>query len=329
MKVVDFGIPGGRDLLRVKKVPKPTCGDHKIMIQVEAAGLSFYDTLDLDFVGFHCEYKPLSDLGFECSGKVVAVGSYVRDFKVGDEVCVILQGGGGCAEFITVYANHALRIPRKITLSEAAALPVASCLTFYALSMLTNIAPGKTILIHGDAGGMDIIAIQYAKYVLRCEVIAVAGMEEKLLLYKMLGAEVCINYKEQDFYKSVRAETGERGVDIILDASGSAHFQKNLDCLAQGGSLVILGCNSGSRVKIDLSVLMHKDVKVIGGDLRYQFPTDLVSIFSKAAAKIWPLIESEHIKPKIGKTFSFAEATEAFIALEDCSIAGNILLVPP
>ncbi|XP_073158480.1 uncharacterized protein [Henckelia pumila] len=123
------------------------------------------------------------------------------------------------------------------------------------------------------------------------------------------------------------AETRERGVDFILDASGKAHFQKNLDCLAIGGSLVVLGYNSGSQVNIDFSVLMHKDINFIGGDLRYLFYAKVESIFSDAAAKIWPLIESVLIKPVIGKAFSFSEATEAYRALVTHRIPGKILLV--
>lgn len=325
MKVVDLERQSGLDILQVKEAPMPIINDHEIMIQVAAAGLNFYDTWHRQHIPFY-PYRFISNLGYECSGKVVAVGEFVSNFKEGDEVCVILEGGGGCAEFIAVPQFHVLPIPYGVSLIAAAALPQASCLTLYALSMLTNIAPGKTILIHGDAGGIDIIAIQYAKYV-GSEVIAVAGMEEKLQLYKMLGAEVCINYKKQDLCKCVKTETGEKGVDVILDTSGRADFQKNLDCLAIGGSLVVLGSNSGSPTNIDLSVLMHKNINVLGGDLRHLFYANVESIFSDAAAKIWPLIENGHIKPVIGREFSFSEATEAYRALEEHSIAGKILLV--
>ncbi|XP_073145157.1 uncharacterized protein [Henckelia pumila] len=290
MKVVNFD--RRPDTLLVKEVRKPKCEEFEILIQVSAAGLNFYDTFpDLNRGLGMLQYTRFSDVGYECAGKVVAVGRFVRYFKVGDQVCAILQGGGGCAEFATVSHRNALKIPPRVTLNQAAALPVASCLTFYALSMLTNIGPGKTILIHGDAGGVDVIAIQYAKHVLRCEVIAVAG------------------------------------VDIILDASGRADFRKNLDCLAKGGSLVVLGSNCGSWVDIDLSVLMDKDINVIGGDLRNIFYSKIRSIFHDAAAKIWPLIQAGHIKLIIGKEFSFSEATEAYRALAGHNIAGKILLV--
>ncbi|XP_073145156.1 uncharacterized protein [Henckelia pumila] len=326
MKVVNFD--RRPDTLLVKEVRKPKCEEFEILIQVSAAGLNFYDTFpDLNRGLGMLQYTRFSDVGYECAGKVVAVGRFVRYFKVGDQVCAILQGGGGCAEFATVSHRNALKIPPRVTLNQAAALPVASCLTFYALSMLTNIGPGKTILIHGDAGGVDVIAIQYAKHVLRCEVIAVAGMEEKLRLCRILGAKVCINYKKEDFCRCVKAETRERGVDIILDASGRADFRKNLDCLAKGGSLVVLGSNCGSWVDIDLSVLMDKDINVIGGDLRNIFYSKIRSIFHDAAAKIWPLIQAGHIKLIIGKEFSFSEATEAYRALAGHNIAGKILLV--
>ncbi|XP_073015538.1 uncharacterized protein [Primulina eburnea] len=175
MKFLDFGIPGGPDFLLLKEAPKPTCRDCEIVIQVAAAGLNLYDSLDRQRISY--PYTRISKLGFECSGRVVAVGFYAsKKFKVGDEVCAILQGGGGCAEFIAIPHSHALRIPPGVTLAQAAALPLASCLTLYAFSMWTTIASGKTILIHWDAGGIDTIAIQYAKHVLRCDVIAVAAL---------------------------------------------------------------------------------------------------------------------------------------------------------
>ncbi|XP_073035594.1 uncharacterized protein [Primulina eburnea] len=167
------------------------------------------------------------------------------------------------------------------------------------------------------------IAIQYAKHI-GCEIFAVAGMEEKLKLCKMLGAQVCINYEKEDFCKRVKAETGEKGVDIILDVSGRDHFKKNLDCLARGGSLVILGHKFGDEVDIDLSFLAKKDVSVIGADTRklHLFQTKFLS-------KFWPLIEAGHVKPIIGKIFTFSEAAEAHRALEKSSIPGKLLLVPP
>ncbi|XP_075512910.1 uncharacterized protein LOC142548459 isoform X2 [Primulina tabacum] len=206
MKVVDYDSCDGPHVLRVKEAPMPTVGDDEVMIKVAATGLNMYDAL--------CHRDSLraakSYLGFECSGVVVAVGSEVSNFKEGVEVCAILRKGGGYAEFVSVHIDFVLPIPRGVSIVEAAALPLASCFSLYALSILSEATPSKIILIHEAASGFDIFALQYAKYV-GCKVFAAAGMEEKLLLCKMLGADVCINYKKQGFPERVKAETGGKG----------------------------------------------------------------------------------------------------------------------
>ncbi|XP_073144977.1 uncharacterized protein [Henckelia pumila] len=298
MKAVNYERPGGPDLLQIEE------------------GILLY------------QFDHDSYLGCECSGKVLAVGSHVRKFKEGDEVCAVLELGGGYAEFVVVPAVDALRIPSGVSLVEAAALPEALRLTDFALSAVKNVTSGKTILIHGTAGGIDFIAIQYVKHI-GCKVFAAAGTEEKLRICKLLGAEVCINYEKEDFCKRVKAETGETGVDIILDVSGKDHFQKNMDCLAKGGSIVVSGYKISSWVDVDLSSLMKKDTSIKGVDLRtIDILNESDQLWSDVEAKFWPLIEDGHIKPIIGKIFSFTEAAKAHRALEEGCIPGKLLLVP-
>ncbi|XP_073036767.1 uncharacterized protein [Primulina eburnea] len=158
---------------QVKEVPKPTVGSGKIMIKVAAIGLNIYDTWRRQGIPIYF-YDRSPFLGYVCSGKVVDVGSAVSDFNEGDEVCAILDGGGGYAEFVVVPQAHVMRIPSRVSLTYAVALPQASCLTFYTLSILTKIIPGKIIMIHGAGGDIGIMALQYAKHV-GCEVFAAAG----------------------------------------------------------------------------------------------------------------------------------------------------------
>ncbi|XP_073154106.1 uncharacterized protein [Henckelia pumila] len=321
MNAVHFVGQGGPNNLRVKRVPIPTIRSDELLIRVTAVGLCFLDTWRQQDILFECD---LSKLGHECSGKVVAVGSSVtHNFKEGDEVCAIVHGGGGCAEYVRVCAGKVLQIPSTVSLVNAAALPRASCLAFYALSILTQVARGTKILIHGAGDGVGIIALQYAKYV-GCQVFAVAETEEKLRNCQTLGAQVCINYKKEDFSKRVKAETGEKGVDIVLDVDDRDHFQKNLDCLAIGGSLVILGFKNENQINIDISVLVKKDINVIGGDLENLSSARIGSLFSEAGARFWPLIEGGHMRPVIGKVFRFSEAAEAHRALEKHSIPGKM-----
>ncbi|XP_073274547.1 uncharacterized protein [Primulina huaijiensis] len=323
MKVVDFETPGDPDVLQIRELPNLALLDYHIIIQVAAAGLNVHDTWIRQGTLVY-RFRSSSCLGYECSGKVVAVGSGVTEFKV----CAFLGNDGGAyAEFVRVSLSHVLRIPSRVSLVEAAALPKASQLTYFALSVLTNVTLGDTVLIHETAAAIDVIAIQYVKHI-GCEVFAVAGTEEKLRYCKMLGADVCINYRKEDFCKCAKAETGGKGVNIILDVSGRDNFQKNMDCLARGGSLVISGFKTGSLLELDLSSLMKKDISVIGADIRNLNDIRMSQLWSDVAEKIWPLIENGRIKPIIGKIFTFAEAAEAHKAFEECSIFGKLLLVP-
>ncbi|XP_073144980.1 uncharacterized protein [Henckelia pumila] len=297
MKAVNYERPGGPDLLQIEEVPKPTVNSNEIMIQVAATGLNIYDAWLRQGILLY-QFDHDSYLGCECSGKVLAVGSHVRKFKEGDEVCAVLELGGGYAEFVVVPAVDALRIPSGVSLVEAAALPEALRLTDFALSAVKNVTSGKTILIHGTAGGIDFIAIQYVKHI-GCKVFAAAGTEEKLRICKLLGAEVCINYEKEDFCKRVKAETGETGYKI------------------------------SSWVDVDLSSLMKKDTSIKGVDLRtIDILNESDQLWSDVEAKFWPLIEDGHIKPIIGKIFSFTEAAKAHRALEEGCIPGKLLLVP-
>ncbi|XP_073031303.1 uncharacterized protein [Primulina eburnea] len=325
MKVVDFETPGDPDVLQIgaRELPNLALLTCHIIIQVAAAGLNVHDTwIRQGTLVYRFRSRPC--LGYECSGKVVAVGSGVNEFKV----CAFLGNDGGAyAEFVRVSPSNVLRIPSRVSLVEAAALPKASQLTYFALSVLTNVTLGDTVLIHETAAAIDVIAIQYVKHI-GCEVFAVAGTEEKLRYCKMLGADVCINYRKEDFCKCAKAETGGKGVNIILDVSGRDNFQKNMDCLARGGSLVISGFKTGSLVELDLSSLMKKDISVIGADIWNLNHRRMSQLWSDVAEKIWPLIENGRIKPIIGKIFTFAEAADAHRAFEECSIFGKLLLVP-
>ncbi|XP_073125952.1 uncharacterized protein [Henckelia pumila] len=290
MKVVGFELPGGPDVLQVKELPTPILGINEIMIEVEAAGLNVFDTWFRQDIPFY-RYTFNAYLGYECAGTVVAVSSNIHEFKVGDEVCAILLRGGAYAEFVVVPPSEVRRIPSRVSLVQAATLPEASRLTIFALSVLPNVTPGKTFLIHGTAGGFDIIAIQYFKHI-GCKVFVVAG------------------------------------VDVILDDSERDHFKKNVDCLARSGSLVVLGHKIGSWVNVDLSILMKKDIKIKGVDLQYLGYGEMMRLWSDVEAKIWPLIEEGHIEPVIGRAFTFNEAAEAHRALEENNVPGKLLLVP-
>ncbi|XP_075494202.1 uncharacterized protein LOC142531815 [Primulina tabacum] len=214
MKAVYFKRPGSPDVLRVKEVRKPIIERYEVMVKVVATGVNIHDVLYRRNAIFP-RFALNAYLGDECSGIIVAVGSRVSNFKEGDEVCAILANGGGYAEFVAIPASQVVKIPSGVSLMVAATLPLATCLSFYGLSILTKVTPGKIVLIHGVADGIGIIALQYAKN-LGCKVFAVAETEENLRLYETLGSEVCINYEKEDCCKRVKAETKEKGMIFLL-----------------------------------------------------------------------------------------------------------------
>jgi putative PIG3 family NAD(P)H quinone oxidoreductase len=263
--------------------------------------------------------------GLECSGRITAVGPEVAGWQTGDEVCALLAGGG-YAEQVAVPQGQLLSIPGGVTLTEAAALPEATCTLQATVFQQARLAPGETLLVHGGAGGIGTMAIQIAK-ALGAVVVCTAGSPAKLARCRELGADLAISYRDDDFTTAVRDFTDGRGADVILDIMGAPYLQRNLEALATGGRLMVISLRGGSRAEADLGLLMRKRASILASTLRARPLAEKAAIVAEVREHIWPLIGSGKVAPVIERVLPLADAAQAHRLLDDGSHVGKILLV--
>ncbi|CAH1415754.1 unnamed protein product [Lactuca virosa] len=292
MKAVVITTPGGPEVLKLQEVEDPKLKDDEVLIKVEATALNRADTLQRQ--GKYPPPKGDSEYpGLECSGTIEAVGKNVSRWKVGDQVCALISGGG-YAEKVAVPSGQVLPIPSGVSLKDAASFPEVACTVWSTVFMTSKLSSGETFLIHGGSSGIGTFAIQMAKY-LGIKVFVTAGSEEKLKACKELGADVGINYKTEDFVARVKEETGGKGVDVILDNIGGAYFQKNLESLGAG--------------------LRTRSLEKKG------------EIVSEVEKNVWPAIAQGKVKLVVYKYFPLSEAGEAHKLMETSTHIGKILLL--
>ena len=301
-------------------------GIDEVLIEIFAAGVNRADLLQA--AGNYPPPPGASDiLGLEVSGRIAAVGDGVSEWIVGQEVCALLAGGG-YAESVIVPAAQVLPVPPGVTLHDAAALPEVACTVWSNLVMAAHLAPGEVLLVHGGASGVGSHAIQVAKQ-LGAVVAVTAGSDAKLDLCRQLGADIAINYRDDDFVERVRRATDGRGADVILDIMGAAYLDRNLDVLAADGRLVIIGMQGGVKGELNIGKLVGKRLQVIGTALRARpvgGPHGKGDIVAAVVESVWPMIADGRVRPVIGARFPLAEAQEAHRALASGDVSGKILL---
>lgn len=301
-------------------------GIDEVLIEIFAAGVNRADLLQA--AGNYPPPPGASDiLGLEVSGRIAAVGDGVSEWIVGQEVCALLAGGG-YAESVIVPAAQVLPVPPGVTLHDAAALPEVACTVWSNLVMAAHLAPGEVLLVHGGASGVGSHAIQVAKQ-LGAVVAVTAGSDTKLDLCRELGADILINYRDDDFVEHVRRATDGRGADVILDIMGAAYLDRNLDVLAADGRLVIIGMQGGVKGELNIGKLVGKRLQVIGTALRARpvgGPHGKGDIVAAVVESVWPMIADGRVRPVIGARFPLAEAQEAHRALATGEVSGKILL---
>jgi putative PIG3 family NAD(P)H quinone oxidoreductase len=261
----------------------------------------------------------------ECSGRIVAVGPQVSEWKPGEEVCA-LMAGGGYAEKAAVPAGQVLPVPDGVSVAEAAALPEAACTVYSNVFQVGRLAAGETLLVHGGASGVGTVAIQLAK-ANGARVICTAGSPEKLARCRELGADVAISYRDEDFAEVVKDATGGEGAHVILDIMGASYLARNLACLAVGGRLVIIGRQGGSRAELDLGVLQGKRASIHATTLRARPLAEKAAIVSAVRENVWPLVSAGKLAPVIDRTLPMPSAAEAHRVLEAGIHTGKVLLV--
>lgn len=323
MRAIVATEPGGPEVLTVVELPDPDPGPGEVVLDVAAAGLNRADLLQRQG---HYPPPPGASpiIGMECSGTVAAVGEGVTQWRVGDEVCALLAGGG-YAEKVAVPAGQVMPVPAGVGLVEAAALPEVAGTVWSNLLMTARLEPGETLLVHGGAGGIGSFAIQLAR-ALGVRVLTTGGTAEKLAFCRELGADVAIDYHEEDFV-AVAREQG--GADVILDNMGAKYLARNIEALADGGRLVIIGLQGGTRAELDINALMRKRASVIGTTLRSRpvdGPRGKAAICAEVVEHVWPLVADGRIRPIIDTTLPLAQAAAAHRRMTSGEHTGKLLL---
>ena len=328
MRAVTISEPGGPDVLGWEEVPDPECGPGEVVVDVVASAVNRADLLQRQ--GFYPPPPGASAyLGLECSGIVSEVGEGVTGWSVGDEVCALLSGGG-YAERVAVPAGQLLPRPAGVELATAAALPEVTCTVWSNVFLLARLGRGDDFLVHGGSSGIGTMAIQLAARA-GARVFVTAGSAEKLEFCRELGAEVLINYRDEDFAERVREETDGAGVDVLLDNMGAKYLARNLGSLAVGGRLVIIGMQGGTKTEIDLNALMRRRLSVHATTLRSRpatGPGGKAEIVAAVRHDVWPDVERGVVRPIIDRRLPMSQAAEAHRVVEASEHIGKVLLLP-
>ncbi|AKL66975.1 MULTISPECIES: NAD(P)H-quinone oxidoreductase [Streptomyces] len=323
MHAITIEQPGGPEALVWAEVPDPVAGEGEVLVEVAASAVNRADILQRQ--GFY-DPPPGSSRhpGLECSGRIVAIGPGVSGWAVGDEVCALLAGGG-YAERVAVPAGQLLPVPEGVDLVTAAALPEVVCTVWSNIFMIAQLRPGETVLVHGGSSGIGTMAIQLAKAI-GAKVAVTAGGPEKLARCRELGADVLIDYREQDFVAELRAATDGAGADVILDIVGAKYLGRNLDALAVNGRLAVIGLQGGVKAELNLGALLAKRAAITATSLRARPLGEKAAIVAAVREHVWPLVSTGRVAPVVHAAFPMRDAAEAHRVMESSAHVGKLLL---
>lgn len=324
MKAVTIPTPGDADALVIAEVPEPQPAPGEVVVDVVCAGVNRADVMQRQG---HYDPPPGAPAypGLEVSGRVAALGGGVEGWQVGDEVCALLSGGG-YAQQVAVPAGQLLPIPDGVELADAAALPEVVSTVWSNVFMTANIQPGEVLLVHGGSSGIGTMAIQLAREV-GARVAVTAGSPEKLDVCRELGAEILVNYRDQDFEKIVREATDGHGADVILDTIGAKYLARNVSLLAVNGRLVVIGLMGGRTAQIDLGAMLAKRCALVATTLRARPAAEKAAIVAAVREHAWPLVGQGRIRPVIHARYPLERAADAHREMEASTHIGKILLM--
>jgi putative PIG3 family NAD(P)H quinone oxidoreductase len=324
MKTIIFNRTGPPDVLQIVERPEPAPKAGEVLIDIHASALNYSDLLQRRGT-YVMKTEGENILGIECSGVIARLGAGVSGWQVGDQVCALLPGGG-YAKQVTVNAGFVLPCPTGMSLSEAAALPEAACTLWSNLRDIGRLQPGDTVLIHGGAGGVGSLAIQWA-HQWGARVLTTAGSPDKLQRCLELGADVAIDYRNEDFVEAVQRITEGRGVDVILDNMGAGYLARNIDALAVDGRIVMIGLQSGREAPVHLGKMMGKRAALHTTSLRDRSVAAKQAIVAGVLQDVWPHLVSGAITPVIDRSFPLSAVADAHAYMESGSHVGKILLL--
>ncbi|MFD9004887.1 NAD(P)H-quinone oxidoreductase [Streptomyces sp. NPDC059582] len=326
MHAITIPEAGGPEALVWAEVPEPVPGEGEVLVEVVASAVNRADIMQRQ--GFYNPPPGASPYpGLECSGRVAAIGAGVSGWNVGDEVCALLAGGG-YAEKVVVPAGQLLPVPEGVDLRQAAALPEVVCTVWSNVFMIAHLRPGETLLVHGGSSGIGTMAIQLAKAV-GARVAVTAGTKEKLENCAELGADILINYREQDFVAEVRQATDGAGADVILDNMGAKYLDRNVQSLAVNGRLAIIGLQGGIKGELDIATLLTKRAAISATSLRARPLSEKTAIVAAVREHVWPLFGTGRVRPVVDREVPMNEAADAHRVVEESGHIGKVLLIAP
>lgn len=323
MRIIEIeGGKGPAQALKLAEAPLPQVAAGEILIRVKAAGVNRPDIVQREG-----RYPPPPGaspvLGLEVAGEVAEVGQGVTRWKVGDQVCALL-GGGGYADHAVVDARHALPIPAGLDLVQAAALPETAFTVFTNVFEGGQLKAGETLLVHGATSGIGVMAIQMAKAA-GARVIATSRGAAKAEAARALGADISLDASSVDLTAAIKAEGG---ADVILDMVGADYAGINLNSLNPGGRWVVIATLTGGLAQVDLMRLMLKRAVLTGSTLRSRPADEKARLAQAVEARVWPWIEAGLVKAQIHATFPLDQAAQAHAELENGQHVGKIVLIP-
>ncbi|WP_129307908.1 NAD(P)H-quinone oxidoreductase [Streptomyces sp. L2] len=326
MYAITIPEPGGPEALVWDEVPDAVPGEGEVLVEVVASAVNRADILQRQ--GFYNPPPGASPYpGLECSGRIAALGPGVSGWAVGDEVCALLSGGG-YAQKVAVPAGQLLPVPAGVDLRHAAALPEVVSTVWSNVFMIAHLRPGETLLVHGGSSGIGTMAIQLAKAV-GGKVAVTAGTKEKLEYCARLGADVLVNYREQDFVAEIKQATDGAGADVILDNMGAKYLDRNVQALAVSGRLAIIGMQGGAKGELNIGALLTKRAAISATSLRARPLGEKASIVAAVREHVWPLLAAGHVRPVVDRELPMPEAAEAHRVVEASGHIGKVLLVTP
>ncbi|MAT96503.1 MAG: NADPH:quinone oxidoreductase [Anaerolineaceae bacterium] len=306
-----------------ESVPDVEYGPEEVLVNVQATAVNRADLLQARG-GYNPPVGASEILGLEMAGIIATVGEDVAGWQVGDRVCALLPGGG-YAEQVAVPAGMLLKLPKEWTFAMGTAVPEVWYTAYVNLFLEGELSAGETVLIHAGASGVGTAAIQLANAA-EATVFITAGSDEKLLACRKLGAELAINYKQEDFLEKVLVATQDQGVDLILDPVGGGYLDRNVKALKRFGRLVNIGQLGGSHGEMNMGLLLGKRLRIVGSTLRSRPPAEKVKITEQFQTGYWPLLRSGELKPIIDTAFPIEQAQKAHEYVAQNKNIGKVIL---
>lgn len=308
MRAIEIKAPGGPEVLAIATRPVPKPGDGEVLVEVHATSVNRLDVFQRE--GVYPIPPGVTDIpGLDIAGRVVAVGPGVSHVAVGDSVCALVAGGG-YAEYCVVHESSCLPVPRGLSMLEAATLPETMFTVWSNVFDRVGLKKGETFLVHGGASGIGISAIQMVT-AMGSRVFTTAGSDARCRQCEALGAELAVNYKNEDFVAKLKERTEGKGVDVILDFVGGEYIARNIDLLAVEGRLVQISLLDGGQANINYGPVLLKRLVLTGSTLRARPNAFKRAIAASLHERIWPLLESKTIKPVVSRTFRLEEMADA------------------